>query len=412
MAKVTPEVLEKTLTKYNAVIQQEFDAVETSIAEHEQDGNVHMTAEEKAKLQSVTNIVFFTPDTHYDKDTILLHKGDADTNYSMYICTIEHTSGATFDEDEANWEFVIGKQGFLHVSDAQPAETNVLWVDIADANNPVLKFYNGTAWIELSGTGGTEEFLRESDIVATLDGTVTNKQIIGALALKEKIDDLVKGIGITQVTDLYPEDIRYFPLGKFRFSSNDIASNFIELPELGKACTLEVSSISSFKTLDQVYCYRFYRVVTCEGAEYTRALNTAANAGVIASDTGWRSVTTISVPDVPVTEITSFKDTNIKNIGNSCYCVENGWCHLTLEVQFSTDGAYGWNNVIDTTVYNIPIPKMKSGTTKATLSSNAVSPKTIIVAPQGGGLGIYGHVSSGEQYFGSVSYPVAEDWRP
>lgn len=46
MAKVTPEVLEKTLTKYNAAIQQEFDAVETSIEEHAQDTDIHATVEE------------------------------------------------------------------------------------------------------------------------------------------------------------------------------------------------------------------------------------------------------------------------------------------------------------------------------------------------------------------------------
>ena len=123
----------------------------------------------------------------------------------------------------------------------------------------------------------------------------------------------------------------------------------------------------------------------------------------------WEKVCATQVPDVPVTQITSFSDADITAIAGTCnYCVEDGWCHLVLEIEIGTEKIYGWDAILDNT-YKIPIPKSISGSTKMILTS--IGGEILIVAPQGGSLFMRGD-SKVTQYFGSISYPVAEDWRP
>ena len=119
--------------------------------------------------------------------------------------------------------------------------------------------------------------------------------------------------------------------------------------------------------------------------------------------TKWEKVCTTTVADVPFTPIT-FKDSNIVNLGNSGYCVNNGWCHLVLEIQFNADMTFAWNGI---TNCNIPTPKTTQRTTKMILNSTTVPVKSIVCALQGE-LVLFGSASNTEQYFGSVSYPVAE----
>ena len=92
----------------------------------------------------------------YEVNDVVLYKATTDTYYSIYICKEGHTSTSTFDETK--WEIVDEKQRLIKVTATQPSETNVLWIDIIDPNNPVLKFHDGTKWEELGGSGGFRSY--------------------------------------------------------------------------------------------------------------------------------------------------------------------------------------------------------------------------------------------------------------
>ena len=124
---------------------------------------------------------------------------------------------------------------------------------------------------------------------------------------------------------------------------------------------------------------------------------------------GWNKVCTTSVPDVPLTQIKGFKDTNIIPVGSSCcYSVSNGWCFLSLEIVVNAEKQYSWDTILDNS-YKIPIPKTKSYNTKMVLTSG--DGEILVASPQGGTLCMVGGAKL-TRYYGSISYPVADDWRP
>ena len=253
---------------------------------------------------------------------------------------------------------------------------------------------------------GLDNCITKDYIVTTLDDTVTDEQVPSA----KTVHELTKDKNLKTYTDFADLGI-----DSTNFTLEEVATKLIDVSALMVGTNNQTAKIfpktyghfiALRKSSDKIKFFFFPNEDNEANAIYFCGYHS------ITGVTNWEKVCTTSVPDVPVTEITSFKDTNVKSFGSSSYYVENGWCHLVLEIQFAEDAVYGWTDIIDTTVYNIPIPKMKTGTTKIVLSNNAVSSRTIIVAPQGGGLGLYAHVSRGEQFFGSVTYPVADDWRP
>ena len=127
------------------------------------------------KNTGMNNVKFYQNDTDYYINDIVLYKSANDYFYSIYVCKVAHNSGTSFISD--NWEIVDEKQQLIHVTATQPSETNILWIDITDPNNPVLKFHDGTKWEELGGSGG-----QIGNVITIIDNTVTNDEVIGALA--------------------------------------------------------------------------------------------------------------------------------------------------------------------------------------------------------------------------------------
>lgn len=81
---------------------------------------------------SDASLSFWKPNTAYEVNDVVLYKATTDTYYSIYICKESHTSTETFDE---------------------------------------------TKWEELGGSGG-----QIGNIITLIDNTVTNDEVIGALA--------------------------------------------------------------------------------------------------------------------------------------------------------------------------------------------------------------------------------------
>lgn len=255
---------------------------------------------------------------------------------------------------------------------------------------------NGTRYdIPDMPTGGTDDFLRESDITTVLDSASTNKQVVGAKALYEEFlkgrvifRDLPQGTDILAWADGLPDE----NISQVYFCR---AYNGVNLPPNMVDGFIMARRITNEKWIGLTwYDIRSTQTFEC------RKLNDVWGE--------WKC-TNSSVPDVPVTQITSFLDTNMTPTGNACcYSVSNGWCFLTLEIAVNAEKQYSWDTIIDTS-YKIPTPKATSPTTKMILSSRIG--EILIVAPQWGTLCMFGDAKS-SQYFGSISYPVADDWRP
>lgn len=256
---------------------------------------------------------------------------------------------------------------------------------------------NGTLYdIPDMPTGGTDDFLRESDITTVLDSTSTNKQIPSAKTL---YDEFLKGRVV----------FRDLPLGADIFAWAD------GLPD---------------ENISQVYFCRVYDGVNAppnmvDGFIMARKMWDKKWMGLTWYDIRstqtfecrkldgvwgeWQRICTTSVPDVPVTQITGFIDTNITPISETCcYSVSNGWCFLYLEININAEKQYSWDTILDNS-YKLPIPKTNTHTTKMVLASR--SGEILIVAPQWGTLCMFGDAKP-SHYFGSISYPVDEDLRP
>lgn len=246
----------------------------------------------------------------------------------------------------------------------------------------------------------------KGSIVTVLDNTVTNEQVASAKAVFDEFKDInIKtytaleqlglniGCDVTEIVNAMPEH-SYAEIGCYNTTNSYGLEVITGLPNG------ETNFILTIRK------YNYHRVdIQAKSSASGAVMNDLYIGGMVAGGTSvsWKRVCTTSVEDVPFTPIT-FKDSNIVNLGNSGYCVNNGWCHLVLEIQFNADMTFGWNTITDC---NIPFPKTTQGTTKMILNSTTKPVKSLICGSQGY-LVLFGSASNTEQYFGSVSYPVAE----
>lgn len=252
-----------------------------------------------------------------------------------------------------------------------------IYVNTIGANEDLTGFGEWSGW---------HEFLMKEDIATIIDSTSTDSELPTA---KSVWDSLYK------ICD--PQILVDANKPTSRICEADLTT--LNTPSKEGLTRGEASLIISANDRD---CWNGQISITvAEPSVYVRSVNASSTW------TKWQKVCTTGVEDVPFTPIT-FKDSNIVSLGNSGYCVNNGWCHLVLEIQFNADMTFGWNGI---TNCNIPIPKTTQRTTKMILNSTTVPVKSIICASQGE-LVLFGFASNTEQYFGSISYPVADDWRP
>lgn len=217
---------------------------------------------------------------------------------SAYDCTISTgTDVSGFITNEA-FSNTIGSLGLLTTTD----NTNLVGA-INEVNGKFSNYIPKTDVVDsltstdttkpLSANQGKEledKKVNKDSIVTTLDSTVTDEQVPSALATYNNVRKIIVGETINESSTL-PQDIRYFPLGKYTFRTNAIAQLYTELP-VNSSGELEIFSPNPDVDLTSTYCYRVYRFTDLNGTIYTRSLNTGATAGVISYDAGWEKVNT------------------------------------------------------------------------------------------------------------------------
>lgn len=100
------------------------------------------------KNTGMNNVKFYENNTDYYVNDIVLYKGIADYYYSIYVCKVAHNSGTSFISD--NWAVVDEKQEIMSISTVPPSNTNVIWVDTAIQDEPLIRVHNGIEWMEIS----------------------------------------------------------------------------------------------------------------------------------------------------------------------------------------------------------------------------------------------------------------------
>lgn len=101
------------------------------------------------KVADSKGLEIYDSNKQYVINDTVLYKGTTDTYYSVYIC--KNPTTGTFAKSD--WEVVDEKQELIIIDSTQPSNTNVFWIDTTDSTKPLLKFYDGTNWIAISGSG-------------------------------------------------------------------------------------------------------------------------------------------------------------------------------------------------------------------------------------------------------------------
>ena len=276
-------------------------------------------------------------------------------------------------------------------------KTSTVGEIIDDANSVTDKTYSSFEIDRRLNTKANDsEVVKKTDIVDNLTSTDTDKPLSanqGKILNDTKLNKTdankwncvsIDNVSIKEyiLTNFTEREKTYYLIAKTTCTDLPKASNFY--------ITVETPGLYTYK-------------VTAKELNDSNGMYVSTYRTISSSWTAWQKVCTTTVADVPFTPIT-FKDSNIVSLGNSGYCVNNGWCHLVLEIQFNADMSFGWKGI---TNCNIPIPKTSQRTTKMILNSTTVPVKSIVCGVQGE-LVLFGSASNTEQYFGSVSYPVAE----
>ena len=273
-------------------------------------------------------------------------------------------------------------------------KTSTIGEILDDANSTTDKTYSS---FEIDRRLNTK--IDKTQLTTVLDETVTDEQVASAKVVYDKVKD---------------SNIKtYTALEQLGLTSGcTVQEVYIALPTpstfVAKTINTDITDIPTTRGIIIVHkpIAGFVEVTFKETAIAGVSPNNMWLGSLKGGDgTGltWSKVCATKVADVPFTPIT-FKDSNIVSLGNSGYCVNNGWCHLVLEIQFNADMTFGWNGI---TNCNIPIPKTSLRTTKMILNSTTAPVKSIVCGVQGE-LVLFGSASNTEQYFGSVSFPVAE----
>ena len=335
-----------------------------------------------------------------DDNTIYIHpqlQDDGSVIYTLNIWSIEDSDWVTFGNLNIDFSQYYKKDEVDELLALKADKTEILSQD-----NVIVDTTLATTANVLSATTTLNELDKKIDkdsIVTTLDDTVTDEQIVGASTLYNLLADKTLKSYIVPSIDKTGTDN---PLGLTETTLSDVwaklPKNSIVLLDSGLDATTYYGLPNRHFTIfwARIYANRDMIIATRTNTDNFYICTNVDNQT-------WKKVCTTSVADVPPTLITSFSDTNIMTI-NCNYCVENGWCHLVLEISIGAEKSYGWSAILDDT-YEIPIPKLANNTTKMTLTST--DGDTLIIAPQNGSLYMCGDAKA-KQYLGSISYPVLE----
>lgn len=342
-----------------------------------------------------------------DDNTIYIHpqlQDDGSVIYTLNVWSTEDSDWVTFGNLNIDFSQYYKKDEVDELLALKADKTEILSQD-----NVIVDTTLATTSNVLSATTTLTELdkkINKDSIVTTLDNTVTDEQIPSAKYLYNYIFNKnfntyteFYQIGLERSICTILDVINALP----NYSIFQAILDPNGTPNVTAECPYEYGTIIIIKAaIDRIKIFFFPNSDLVEGAIYFREYHPSTGLSK------WKKVCTTSVADVPPTIITSFSDTNIMAINNNTcnYCVENGWCHLVLEISIGAEKSYSWSGsaILDDT-YEIPIPKLVNNTTKMTLTST--DGDTLVIAIQSGSLYMSGEAKA-KQYFGSISYPVLE----
>ena len=243
------------------------------------------------------------------------------------------------------------------------------------------------------------EVLSASDIVTTIDENSTDEQVPSA----KEINNFVNRRLVSTVSSV--DEV----------NSTDRSFQTFMIPStISESVGLPINPKSAWFVIHCSHA-KNYKYPTQIAFEYAGAKRIIVRFCVNDTWSEWRKVCATSVPDVGKTVLTLTDSTNY-NIStdideNNCYTVKNGICQVNIDIQCLTA----------TTIHNIfneTLPTPYVGKYMASISSlysdytntNAsYRPITLVIYDN---LTILYGGTVGGRYFGSFSYPVADDWQP
>ena len=324
------------------------------------------------------------------------------TNLSEYVQAMANNSIASLNIADNTSEFVGDTEGII-------ANGGNIWGTLF-----IQKINAGRIYLRLNQIGGGYyKGTFEASCTATANYILEWRKVLVS-------EDKYSHISLSSNNaDKFMIDLNVLtlPLGEYQIPNASFGKTLVNLPPSSTvdiAGRLSVQSLSSSKSeinmlYTTTYTYRTFIYHNIDGNSWIRIINSGATIGVFEKDTGWKKISTSPVPDVRTTKF-KFNTTELTDSDKCAYTVINGWCHITLEFTSKMTTNQLWADVIDTTVYNIPIPKSINNSTKIITSS--LTGGVIIFSPQNGGLKIKSTGTQDGAYYGSASYPVLESWRP
>ena len=246
---------------------------------------------------------------------------------------------------------------------------------------------------------GSDDCITKDAIVTTLDDTVTDEQVPSA----KEINNFVNRRLVSTVSSV--DEV----------NSTDRSFQTFMIPStISESVGLPINPKSAWFVIHCSHA-KNYKYPTQIAFEYAGAKRIMVRFCVNDTWSEWRKVCATSVPDVGKTVLTLTDSTNY-NIStdideNNCYTVKNGICQVNIDIQCLTA----------TTIHNIfneTLPTPYVGKYMASISSlysdytnTNVSYRPITLVIYDNLTILYGGTVGG-RYFGSFSYPVADDWQP
>ena len=218
---------------------------------------------------------------------------------------------------------------YLKKTDADGKYATITTVDGKVDKTSILSTISSTPSDDnlLSEKAIDDTFVKKTDITTTIDSTSTDTQVPSSKAVKTELDkkvdkssivtttinssstdaqvpsaksiyyNCIEGIVINQTTiDTYGAEILKYPLGIWRISGNNLASQFTDLP-VKVSGRIEITSIEADTNINpwnREWSYRVYNFEPYKGENYIRKIASGNTIGVITNDSGWKKVCTTS----------------------------------------------------------------------------------------------------------------------
>lgn len=241
--------------------------------------------------------------------------------------------------------------------------------------------------VEMDKKANEDDVIKKTDIITTIDSTSTDSEIATAKA----VNDLLQTESPGNLKIPLNEDLNNLIYNRTRVWMN--------------SQTVEIATFTNMPSGRFTECAVIFIPYENANSDYGEQIFVGNNNRIFIRNkvtttwTAWRKVCTTGVADVPWTELTL--DSGM--VGNIYYQIKNGICYVNVnDLHSSTMSTNGQTIVIG-------LPKPASGIPWYPLISNSASHGGLLVNIDSTGKMINHAGLNNEVYFGSFSYPVAEN---